>query len=144
MTIHRCADCGAVNEAPPRGAPGCVRCRRPLDVSGRPQEVDAAALVSAIRAFPAPVLVDFSAPEDRTEALERVAVEEVGRLLVLRIDPRAQPAAAEAFGVWRGPTWVLFSGGAEIARRFGVPCPVDLGAWVATARAAHPRSPEAA
>ncbi|HUL60934.1 MAG TPA: thiol reductase thioredoxin [Anaeromyxobacteraceae bacterium] len=141
MTIYRCAGCGAVNEASPPQAPLCTRCRRALDVSGRPQVVDAAALVSAIRSSPAPVLVDFSAPGERTEALDRVAGEQAGRLLVLRVDPGAQPAAAEAYAVWRGPTWVLFSGGAEIARRRGVPCPVDVAAWVATARAARPRLP---
>jgi thioredoxin-like negative regulator of GroEL len=118
------------------GAPSaCFRCRRPLDLSGSPQDVDAAALVSALRASPAPVLVDFSSDAPPSEALLEQARAFAGSLLVLHVDPAAEPAAAQAFSVGAGPTLVLFEGGAEVARHPGSAAWPDLGAALGGAAA---------
>lgn len=133
MAIYRCAACGAVNRFVDGVAPGaCSRCRRPLDASGRPQAVDAAALVTALSASPAPVLVDFVGREAPEAELDGVARAYAGELVVLRVDPREEPAAVAAYGIGQTPTRVLFERGAEVCR--GGPADGILG-WVDRARA---------
>jgi thioredoxin 2 len=129
----RCAHCGAVVQAPVGASGGlfCARCRRPLDLSGDPQEVDAVSLVSALGASPSPVLVDFSSDDPPSQALLEQARAFAGSLLVLRVDPAVEPAAAEAFRVGGSRTLVLFEGGAEVARRQGGAAWPDLGAVLA-------------
>jgi thioredoxin 2 len=97
--------------------------------------VDAAALVSAILSSPAPVLVDFSAARHGSTALERVARARAGEIVVLHVNPGEEPAAAEAYSIQTTPTLVLFSGGAEVARRTGIPEAAELRAWLEAARA---------
>jgi thioredoxin 2 len=135
MAIYRCAGCGAVNRTPVEvAAPqACYRCRRLLDTTGRPQAVDAAALVSALRASPAPVLVDFEGRDTAAPAVEGLARARAGEILVLRVDPGEEPAAAAAYAIQVTPTLVIFSGGSEVARRCGAPAPADVRAWVEAA-----------
>jgi len=136
MATYRCAACGAVNglSGPVYGECACARCRRTLDLSGSPQPVDAAALVAAIRSCPAPVLVHFSEQGLASPELETQARALAGELLVLQVDPRVEPAAAEAYRVGGAPTLVLFERGTEVARRDGQAWP-SLAAAVA---APHP------
>jgi hypothetical protein len=137
MATFRCAACGAVNRlafGPPEAVP-CERCRRPLDLTGQPQPVDAAALVAAILACPSPVLVDFSGPGAASPALLAQARALAGSMLVLRVDPGAEPAATAAYAVPETPTLVLFAGGAEVARHAGG------GAWDDLADAVAARRP---
>ncbi|HTN50814.1 MAG TPA: thioredoxin family protein [Anaeromyxobacter sp.] len=140
MSIYRCAGCGALNRMPFAG-PGpqaCSRCRRLIDTTGRVQRVDATALVSAIRASPAPVLVDFEGREADAPGVDGLARARAGELLVLRVDPGEEPAAAHAFGIEGVPTLVLFREGTEVARRRDLSASAELAAWVAGA------APEAA
>lgn len=135
QATYRCAACGAVNRLPlpAPGEPACVRCRRPLDLSGRPQPVDAAALTSAILCSPAPVLVDFSGGGPASPELLSQAGALAGEVLVLHVDLPTEPAAAEAYHVVTSPTLVLFAEGAELARRPGPAWP-DLPATVSAQR----------
>jgi thioredoxin 2 len=96
----RCAACGAVQRLDEAGgtAATCARCRRALATTGAPQRVDAAALVTALRAFPGLVLVHFAA-DLPSPALARQAGALAGVLPVLSLDPSKEPAAAEAFRV---------------------------------------------
>lgn len=129
MSVYRCSGCGAVNRtARAVRAAACYRCRRLLDTSGRPQAVDAAALVTTVLSSPAPVLVDFDGRGAAGPALDAVGMAHAGELVVLQVDPREEPAAAEAYGIRATPTLVLFSGGAEVARRQGRG--VDVSRWV--------------
>jgi thioredoxin 2 len=132
MAFYRCSGCGAVNRSQAELAPpkACYRCRRPLDTTGRPQAVDAAALVTTIRSSPAPVLVDFAGRDLAVPVLEGLAQARAGEILVLRVDPGEEPAAAEAFGIRMTPTLVLFQGGNEVARRCDAPGPLDMRTWV--------------
>jgi thioredoxin 2 len=142
MAVYRCSGCGAVNRTPQQpGAQGCFRCRRLLDPSGRPQAVDAAALVTAIRSSPAPVLVDFAVRDVPIPALDGVARARAGELVVLRVDPGEEPAAAQAYGIRVTPTLVLFRGGNEVARCSETPAGVDLRAWVEAAAPAPVAGP---
>ena len=138
QATYRCAACGAVNRlsAPAPGQPTCARCRRELDLSGRPQLVDAVSLASAILCSPAPVLVDFSGAGPAAPELLSQAGALAGEVLVLHVDLPTEPAAAEAYHVVTSPTLVLFAGGAELARRPGPAWP-DLPATVAAPRS-HP------
>jgi thioredoxin 2 len=132
MSVYRCAGCGAVNRTTRSvRAAACYRCRRLLDTSGRPQSVDAAALVTTVLSSPAPVLVDFERRETDVPALAAVGMARAGELVVLKVDPGEEPAAAEAYGIRSTPTLVLFSGGAEIARRQG--SAQDVSRWVEAA-----------
>jgi thioredoxin 2 len=139
MSVYRCAGCGAVNRTRPDSAPprACYRCRRLLDVSGRPQAVDAAALVTTIRSSPAPVLVDFAGREVAVPALDGLAAARAGEIVVLRVDPGEEPAAAQAYAIRVTPTLVLFQGGNEVARRSDTPGSIDMRTWVEQASAAH-------
>jgi hypothetical protein len=141
LATYRCAACGAVNRlpVPAPGRPACVRCRRELDLSGRPQPVDAVALASAILCSPAPVLVDFSGGGPTPPELLSQAGALAGEVLVLHVDLGAEPAAAEAYRVAAAPTLVLFSEGTELARRAGPAWP-DLPAAGAAPRPS-PRAP---
>lgn len=138
QATYRCAACGAVNRLPlpTPGEATCVRCRRELDLSGRPQPVDAAALTSAILCSPAPVLVDFSGGGPASPELLSQAGALAGEVLVLHVDLPTEPAAAEAYHVVASPTLVLFAEGAELARRPGPAWP-DLPEAVAAPRG-HP------
>lgn len=143
MPIFRCTACGAVNRVAPRAAAAeCSRCKRALDVSGQPQGVDAAALVSTLLSSPAPVLVDFCS-EVASAGLDQLARDRAGDLLVLTVDPTEEPAAALAYGVDRVPTFILFSQGSEVQRTAQLPAEGELGSWIAAAprrEAALPRS----
>jgi thioredoxin 2 len=137
MAIYRCSGCGAVNRTHAEAAAprACYRCRRLLDTTGRPQAVDAAALVTTIRSSPAPVLVDFAGRDLPVAALNGVAHARAGELVVLRVDPCKEPAAAEAYAIQVTPTLVLFQDGSEVARRCDAPGPSDMGAWLEQASA---------
>src|SRR5512133_3256377 len=132
MSVYRCSGCGAVNRTRAEMAPpqACYRCRRPLDTTGRPQAVDAAALVTTIRSSPAPVLVDFAGRDLAMPALDGLESARAGEILVLRVDPCEEPAAAEAYAIRVTPTLVLFHGGSEVARRCDAPGPIDMRTWV--------------
>jgi thioredoxin 2 len=60
--------------------------------------------------------------------------------LVLKVDADAAPAAASAHRISGLPTFVLFNGGREAARRSGVASRPDLEGWIARARAPQARA----
>jgi hypothetical protein len=116
----RCAACGVVQRLDEAIGPvaTCARCRRAIVTSGAPQRLDAAALVTALRAFPGLVLVHFSS-DAPTAALVRQACALAGIIPVLSLDPSQEPAAAEAFRVpvaGQPPILALFAEGEELAR----------------------------
>ncbi|MCP3062798.1 thioredoxin domain-containing protein [Myxococcus sp. K38C18041901] len=143
--MFRCAACGAFNrvrEPRPSGNPECGRCHRALDLSGAPQEVDGEGLDRAVLASPVPILLDLWAPwcapcRAAAPILDAVGRAQAGRLLVLKLDTEQNPRSASALGVQGIPTFVVFQGGREVARRSGVMPKPELERWVAGATSAQ-------
>jgi thioredoxin 2 len=140
MKAHVCARCGALNRlgASPAGtAPVCGKCKSDLDVTGEPRSATGAQLDAAVRNSPVPVLVDFWAPwcgPCRTAApiFAELGRRKAGDLLVLKVNSDEEQEASARLGIRAIPTFVLFSGGQEIARQSGVMPAAEMDRWVTT------------
>ncbi|HEX8699535.1 MAG TPA: thioredoxin domain-containing protein [Myxococcaceae bacterium] len=140
--MFRCPSCGALNRVPlpvPSGRPGCGRCHGALDTSGRPQEVSSEALSRAVVSSPVPVLLDVWAPwcapcQAAAPAVEAVGQAQAGRVIVLKLNTEEHPDAASSLGVRGIPTFVLYSGGREVARRSGLMQRAELERWLMEAQ----------
>lgn len=138
MDIYRCEICGALNRVRPNGETGiprCGRCKKSLDVTGAPQDVDEEALDATIASSPVPVIVDLWAPwcgPCRTAGpmLETIARAQAGRVLVLKINVDENPNISPRFGVQGIPTFLRFANGELADRQVGLPQRAVLESWV--------------
>jgi thioredoxin 1 len=92
-------------------------------MSNLPTTTDAT-FASDVLSSPTPVLVDFTAdwcPPCKMVAptLERIAVEEAGRLRVVALDADTNPETVRAYQVMGMPTLALFVGGELVAQVVG-------------------------
>jgi thioredoxin 2 len=121
-----CPSCGTLNRvdlARAAAGPKCGACRRPMPLD-RPLPLSETAFDRVVRDAPVPVLVDFHAEwcgpcRMMAPALEQVARERVGRVLVAKVDTDRAPALSQRFRVASIPTLVLLRGGVEVARETG-------------------------
>jgi thioredoxin 2 len=136
-----CPSCLSVNRVPPEKpaeAARCGKCREPL-FTGRPAELDAAALDRHLTRNSIPLVVDFwaewcgpckmMAPEFRkaAEAMEP-------HVRFAKLDTEAAPERAAAFGIRSIPTMIIFRNGREIARQAGALPAGQIVQWVRDAQ----------
>jgi thioredoxin 2 len=138
--MFRCASCGAFNRVPDRhaGVPTCGRCKKDLDVSGAPQDVDAAQFERVVSGSPVPVLVDFWAPwcppcRMAAPILDGVGRELAGKALVVKVNSDQHPEPSARLGIRGIPTFIVFRDGAEKARQAGLASAEQLRSWAVNA-----------
>ena len=135
--ILTCASCGKRNRVPFGSREArCGDCRTPLPSPGEPIEVpDAAAFDALLRGASLPVVVDFWAPwcgpcRMVAPELARVAANNMGRYLVVKVNTDDVPELGERFGIRSIPTMAVFSGGREIARTAGARPAAEIESFV--------------
>jgi thioredoxin 2 len=135
MPTFRCTVCEAfirIADAAPRR---CTACESKLDLSGKPQEVDAAALARAIALSPLPLFVDFWAPwcgpcVFSAPIVKAVGSRMAGEIVVLAINLQESPEAGQTHAIYAIPTFAVFQHGEEVARQMGVLSHGGMERWV--------------
>ena len=123
-----CPACGQKNRIPyerlaARGT--CGKCEVSLPLVSAPVDIPSTAVFNAlIGASSLPVLVDFWAAwcgPCRTLApqLERVAEQEAGLSLIVKVNTEALPGVAAHYAIQSIPALKLFKNGAEVASQVG-------------------------
>ena len=147
MPTFRCGVCEVFNEVNGDAVePRCIGCESRLDLSGKPQDVDAPALERAIALSPAPLVVDFWAPWCgpclmAAPVVKALGSRMAGEIVVLKVNTEDAPEAGERHGIFAIPTLALFQSGEEVSRQMGVLPHGQLEAWVRAA--VPPRRAEA-
>ena len=125
MPTFRCSVCEAFNRLADAAPQRCAACESRLDLSGKPQEVGAAALARAIARAPVPLFVDFWAPWCgpclmAAPVVKALGSRMAGEIVVLSVNTQDAPEAAEAHAIYSIPTFAIFQHREEAARRVGI------------------------
>ena len=141
MATFRCSVCEAFNRLADAAPQRCKACESKLDLSGKPQEVDAAALARVIASSPVPLFVDFWAPWCgpcliSAPVVKALGSKMAGEMVVLAVNAQEAPEAGEAHAIYAIPTFAVFRHGEEVARQMGILPRGELERWVHTVLAA--------
>ncbi len=103
--------------------PKCGACQKPM-LLDRPVKLDDATFARTIADSEIPVVVDFYADwcgpcRMMAPAVDDLAAQQLGRVLVAKLDTDRSPVTAQAFRVTSIPTMIRFSGGKEEKRVAG-------------------------
>jgi thioredoxin 2 len=122
----RCPFCLTLNNLDMSKAaerPRCGKCRKPI-LLDRPIRVNEEDFERSVRRAGVPVLVDFYADwcapcRMVAPLMDQIAGENVGRLLVVKVDTDRAASVAGALGIQSIPTVILFHDGREVRRSVG-------------------------
>jgi thioredoxin 2 len=137
--VRACPSCGQRNRLPfPRLASEtrCGKCHQTLGSPAEPIETpDAAAFDAAIAHSDLPVVVDFWAPwcgpcRMVAPELARVAKNQAGKYLILKVNTDAIPELGDRFRVRSIPTMAVFVGGTEVGRTAGARPAAEIDAFI--------------
>jgi thioredoxin 2 len=128
--IVACGKCGAKNRVDPSRAragkaPVCGKCGAALVVPVHPIEVTDANFSSTVGGTELPVLLDLWAAwcgpcRMIAPAIEQLASELAGKVMVGKLDVDHNPATASRFGVQSIPTLLILKDGKEVDRIIGL------------------------
>src|SRR5512134_1016211 len=139
--IRTCEHCGQKNRVAAANLTSrvrCGRCKRDLDTIATPIEVDATLFDEIVTGARVPVLVDFwaawcgpcrmAAPE-----VARVARDNAGRALVLKVNTDEQTELAERHRVRGIPFFLVFRDGRVVNQQAGVVSHEQMKRWLDSA-----------
>ncbi|HEX6590100.1 MAG TPA: thioredoxin [Longimicrobiales bacterium] len=136
-----CGSCGRLNRVDTAridDRPKCGACGRPIALD-RPVPVTDANFGRVIGGTDLPVLVDFHADwcgpcKAMAPALDAIASELRGRVVVAKLDTDANPNTSAHYGIRAIPTVIAFRAGREVGRETGAVPKSSLEALVRRAR----------
>lgn len=122
----RCNFCGTLNKVDLTRAsdrPRCGDCDKPM-LLDRPIKVQQDDFDRTVLGSSAPVLVDFYADwcapcKMVAPLMDELAHEQVGKILIVKIDTDAAPDVALKYEIRSIPTLILFQDGKEVERSLG-------------------------
>ena len=122
----RCGFCGTLNKVDLRRAadrPKCGDCTKPM-LLDRPVKVSEEDFERTVLKSEAPVLVDFYADwcapcKMVAPLIDEIAHDQVGRMLVTKVDTDRAQEVAMKYGIRSIPTLIVFRNGEEVERSMG-------------------------